>query len=41
MYRIMDIDDFYIPNGKLKTRYKMAVEKLEHFASIFLFAFGR
>ena len=26
MYRIMDIDDFYIPNGKLTTRYKMAVE---------------
>ena len=25
----MDIDDFYIPNDKLTTRYEKAVEKLE------------
>ena len=31
----MDIDDFYIPNDKLTTRYEKAVEKLEHLPASF------
>ena len=31
----MDIEDFYIPNDKLTTRYEKAVEKLEHLPASF------